>query len=116
MRIRTTYLKVKDMERATAFWETVLDCSPSRKSERWTEFSLGEVRFALLLNDFGDEFAGSGCVPVFEFDVSELHTFLNRAKAHGATVVLDGLNNETMKSMVLASPDGHEFELCICHD
>ncbi|MFM0028604.1 VOC family protein [Paraburkholderia madseniana] len=116
MRIRTTYLKVKDMERAATFWENLLERSPNRKSERWTEFSLGEVRFGLLLNDFGDEFVGSGCVPVFEFDVSALHTFLNRAKALGATVVLDGLNDETMKSIVLASPDGQEFELCACHD
>ncbi|CAE6701706.1 hypothetical protein R69658_03344 [Paraburkholderia aspalathi] len=116
MRIRTTYLKVKDMERAATFWESLLERSPTRKSERWTEFLLGEVRFGLLLNDFGDEFVGSGCVPVFEFDASALHTFLSRAKALGATVVLDGLNDETMKSIVLASPDGHEFELCTCHD
>ncbi|WP_246291345.1 VOC family protein [Paraburkholderia fynbosensis] len=85
-------------------------------SDKWTEFSLGEVRFGLLLNDFGDEFVGSGCVPVFEFDVFALHIFLDRAKAFGATVALDGLNNEAMKSIVLVSPDGHEFELCACHD
>jgi hypothetical protein len=84
--------------------------------QKWAEFLLGEVRFGLLLNDFGDQFAGSGCVPVFEFDVSGLNVFLNRAKALGATVVLDGLNDETIKSIVLVRPDGHEFELCSCHD
>lgn len=97
-------------------WKRHSERSPNRKSERWTEFSPGEVRVGLLLNDFGDEFVGSGCVPVLEFDVSALHTFLNRAKALGATVVLDGLNDEAMKSIVLISPDGHEFELCTCHD
>ncbi|WP_429564437.1 VOC family protein [Paraburkholderia sp. MM6662-R1] len=112
MRIRTTYLKVSDMERGSAFWENLLERAPNRRSDKWTEFSLGEVRFGLLLNDFGDEFVGSGCVPVFEFDVSALHIFLDRAKAFGATVALDGLNNEAMKSIVLVSPDGHEFELC----
>lgn len=116
MRIRTTYLKVKDMDRTATFWENLFERSPNRKSKRWTEFSLGEVRFGLLLNDFGDEFVGSGCVPVFEFDLAALHTFVNRAKALGATIVLDGLNDETMKSIVLLSPDGHEFELCACHD
>jgi predicted lactoylglutathione lyase len=115
MRIRTVYLKVKDMERSATFWERLLERSPNRKSEKWTEFSLGEVRFGLLLNDFGDECVGSGCVPVFEFDVSALHAFLNHAKALGANVVLDGLNDEAMKSVVLMSPDGHEFELCACH-
>jgi predicted lactoylglutathione lyase len=55
-------------------------------------------------------------VPVFEFDESNLHIFLDRARGLGATVVLDGLKNEAMRSIVLASPDGHEFELCTCHD
>ena len=116
MRIRTTYLKEGTLQQDERFWETLLERTPNRKSEKWTEFSVGEVRFGLLLDDFGDEFTGSGCVPVFEFDVPDLHIFLNRAKALGATVVLDGLNDETMKSIVLTSPDGHEFELCGCHD
>ena len=116
MRIRTTYLKVSDMERSATLWESLLQLAANRKTERWTEFSVGEVRFGLLLNDFGDEFSGSGCVPVFEFDESNLHIFLDRARGLGATVVLDGLKNEAMRSIVLASPDGHEFELCTCHD
>jgi predicted enzyme related to lactoylglutathione lyase len=104
------------MERATTFWENLLERSPNRKSETWVAFSLGEVRFGLLLNDFGDEFAGSGCVPVFEFNISDLHIFLDRAKTLGAKVVLDGLNDETMKSVVLSDPEGHEFELCSCFE
>ena len=41
-----------------------------------------------------------------------------RAKTAGATVVLDGLSNPKMNSIVLATPGGHEFELCNCkaHD
>jgi len=116
MRIRTAYFKVTDMASATAFWEHLLEQPPARKSERWTEFLVGEVRLGLLLNDFGEELVGSGCVPVFEFAAAQLQPFLSRAKALGASVVLDGLNNEAMKSIVLASPDGHEFELCTCHE
>lgn len=116
MRIRTAYFKVTDMKRSVTFWESLLKLSPSRKSERWTEFTVGEVRLGLLLNDFGDELVGSACVPVFEFDAFGLKDFLNRAKALGATIVLDGLDDETMKSIVLLGPDGHEFELCACHE
>ncbi|CAM2338003.1 MULTISPECIES: VOC family protein [Burkholderia] len=116
MRIRSTYLKVNNLERAATFWENLLEQPPNRKTERWAEFSLGEIRFGLLLNDFGDEFAGSGCVPVFEFDISDLHTFVERAKALGAKVVLDALNIETMQSVVLSDSEGHEFELCSCHE
>ena len=115
MKLRTMYLKVSDMETSASFWQRVLESEPHRKSAKWTEFMLGEVRLGLLLNDFGDDFNGSGSVPVFEFDDEALRLFLNRAKANGATVVLDGLADEAMKSIVLCSPDGHEFELCTCH-
>jgi catechol 2,3-dioxygenase-like lactoylglutathione lyase family enzyme len=115
MKLRTIYLKVSDMEKSASFWQRVLECSPHRKSTKWTEFMLGDVRLGLLLNAFGDEFNGSGSVPVFEFDEPALHTFLHRAKENGATVVVDGLKNDEMKSIVMCSPDGHEFELCTCH-
>lgn len=116
MRIRTAYFKVANMEQSTTFWESLLQCAPARRSEKWTEFKVGEVRLGLLLNDFGDELCGSACVPVFEFDGPALKDFLERARALGASVVLDGLDNEAMKSIVLAGPDGHEFELCTCHE
>jgi predicted lactoylglutathione lyase len=115
MKLRTVYLKVSDMEKSASFWQQVLEIAPQRQSARWTEFMLGEVRLGLLLNDFHDDFNGSGSVPVFEFDDEALRAFLKRAKANGATVVLDGLADEAMKSIVLCSPDGHEFELCTCH-
>jgi len=114
MRVRTIYFKVTDMEQSVTFWEKLLELSPNRKSGKWTEFSVGDVRLGMLLNDFGDELVGSACVPVFEFDVSSSHTFVNRAKALGAAVVLE--LNDDMNSIVLASPDGHEFEVCTCHD
>jgi predicted lactoylglutathione lyase len=115
MKLRTVYLKVNDMEQAASFWQRVLECTPHKRSEKWTEFMLGTNRLGLLLNDFGDELKGSGAVPVFEFEEQALHEFLRRAQENGAAVVFDGLAIETMKSIVLSSPDGHEFELCACH-
>lgn len=114
MRIRTIYFKVMDMEQSITFWEKLLELSPNRKSEKWTEFSIGGVRIGLLLNDFGDELVGSASVPVFEFDAPSLPAFLDRAKSLGATVVMQ--LNDAMTSVVLASPDGHEFEVCTRHD
>ena len=43
-----------------------------------------------------------------------MDTTVARAIAAGAAVVLDGLSNPKMNSIVLASPGGHEFELCNC--
>lgn len=115
MRLRIAYLKVKDIEAETGFWEAFLDRRAHRKSPRWSEFALGEVRLGLLLNDFGEVLTGSACVPVFEFDGDALSAAIERAKRLGASVVLDGLADPNMKSIVLASPEGHEFELCGCH-
>jgi predicted lactoylglutathione lyase len=115
MKVRTIYLKVGDMDVSISFWQRVFERTPYRRSNKWAEFMVGEVRLALLLNDFGDEFHGSAAVPVLEFEKDELHAFLDRAKSNGAKVVVDGLENESMKSIVLRSPDGHEFELCSCH-
>jgi len=114
MRLRTTYLKVTNMELALEFWEAFLDQRANRKSSHWSEFSLGGPHLGLLLNDFGDVLTGSSCVPVFEFDPEQIPDSVERARQLGATVVLDGLADPNMRSIVLASPDGHEFELCGC--
>jgi catechol 2,3-dioxygenase-like lactoylglutathione lyase family enzyme len=116
MRLRTVYLKVSDMETATYFWQRVLGYEPHKRSTKWSEFMVGANRLGLLLNDFEDEFKGSSSVPVFEFEESALHEFVQRATENGATIVMDGLKIEAMRSIVLSSPEGHEFELCMCHD
>ena len=115
MKIRTAYFKVTDMTGAVGFWSALLQRQPVKQSERWSEFLIGETRLGLLLNDFGETLRGSGCVPVFEFDASELAAVIERAQALGATVVLDGLTDPRMKAIVLAGPGGHEFELCAGH-
>ncbi|MCA8029758.1 VOC family protein [Burkholderia cepacia] len=116
MKLRTVYLKVSDMETSASFWERLLGYAPLKRSGKWTEFMIGTNRLGLLLNDFGDEIKGSGSVPVFEFEEKALHEFVKRATENGASIVMDGLKIESMKSIVLSSPDGHEFELCMCRD
>ncbi|WP_321903052.1 VOC family protein [Paraburkholderia tropica] len=115
MQLRTVYLKVNDMQISTAFWQRLLDQEPHKQSAKWTEFMIGANRLGLLLNDFGDELKGSSAVPVFEFEEARLLDFMKRAIENGASVVMDGLKIEAMKSVVLSGPDGHEFELCMCH-
>jgi catechol 2,3-dioxygenase-like lactoylglutathione lyase family enzyme len=115
VKLRTVYLKVSDMETSISFWQRLFGYEPLKRSDKWAEFAVGANRIGLLLNDFGDEFKGSGSVPVFEFEENALHEFLKRATENGASVVMDGLKVESMKSIVLSSPDGHEFELCMCH-
>lgn len=118
MRVRSSYFKVLNMEQEVAFWCALLQVEPLKTTSHWSEFKIGDARIGFLLNDFGEELKGSACVPVLEFEPAELAAAIERARSVGATVVLDGLNNPKMNSIVLASPGGHEFELCNCaaHD
>ena len=116
MRIRSVYFKVKEMSPAVGFWRSLLQQEPIKESSHWSEFKVGEVRLGFLLNDFGEEISGNSSVPVIELEPSELPAFIERAKSHGATVVLDGLDNPKMNSIVLAAPFGQEFELCKCKE
>ena len=118
MRVRSTYFKVTDMPAEVAFWRSLLQAEPSKSSTHWSEFMVGDARIGFLLNDFGDKLEGCSSVPVLEVDDGTMDATVTRAKAAGATVVLDGLSNPKMNSIVLASPGGHEFELCNCksHD
>jgi len=116
MKLRSLYLKVTDMEAEKSFWQNFLGRSMTVKSKRWCECKIGEVRFALLLNDFGDTFANSSCVPVFEYSQVELPHYIDKALSLGATVAVDGLKDPDMQSIILNDPEGHEFELTRLHD
>lgn len=116
MKIRTLYLKVTDINAAAVFWSGLLELAPHKDFDGWKEFWCGNIRLGLLLNDFGDNFQGSGCVPVFELDDDVLPIWIERAKSLGASVVVDGLDKEHMKSIVFRDPAGHEFELSSFHD
>ncbi|AXI02974.1 VOC family protein [Aquirhabdus parva] len=116
MQIRTIYFKVLDMQAAINFWQALLKAKPIKQSTRWSEFKIGATRLGLLLNDFGEQVSGSGCVPVFALEKDQLIAFVELAKSLGAIVVFDGLDKPEIGSIVLEVPTGHEFEVCHCHD
>ena len=102
------------MELEVNFWRKLLESEPTKSSSHWSEFLLAGQRIGFLLNDFGEELVGCSSVPVLEVDEGTMEAAVSRAKNAGAVVVLDGLSNPKMNSIVLASPGGHEFELCNC--
>ena len=118
LRVRSNYFKVTDMQAEVVFWRSLLQAEPLKSSAHWSEFMVGSTRIGFLLKDFGDKLEGCSSVPVLEVDDGTMEATVVRAKAAGATVVLDGLSDPKMNSIVLASPGGHEFELCNCkaHD
>ncbi len=116
MKIRTIYQKVQDLEAAKSFWVSFLEQQPSKSSSNWCSFRLENLNFSLLLNDYGDELKGSNSVPVFELDEGEIEQVVQKAKTLGAVVILDGLADPKMKSIVLKDPLGNEFEVSLSHD
>ncbi len=116
MRVRSSYFKVSDMDAEVNFWRKLLVIEPIKATTHWTEFLVQGVRIGFLLNDFNEELVGCSCVPVLEVQGGAMAATITRAKESGATVILDGLSNPKMNSIVLATPGGHEFELCNCRD
>lgn len=115
MKIRTIYFKVTDMPKAVAFWRAFLEVEPHKKFESWHEFMTDNIRLGLLLNDFGDQYSGSNCVPVFEFADDEVVQYVERAKSLGAEVIKDGLDDPDLLSVVFRDPFGNEFEISKFH-
>ncbi len=116
MRIRTIYFKVDDPAKSCSFWTELLGVEPHKQAPQWHEINCGNILLGFLKNDFGDRFSGASCVPVFEFADADLQPYIERAKALGATVLVDGLDDPHLKSIVFRTPDGHEFELSRFHD
>ena len=115
MKIRTVYLKVNDMEKSVYFWKNFLGVAPHKTSPNWHEFMIGNLRFGLLLNDFGDKLSGSNCVPVFEFADKDLEKYIEKAKSLGAKIMFDGIDDPKMLSITFSDPSGNEFELSKFH-
>jgi catechol 2,3-dioxygenase-like lactoylglutathione lyase family enzyme len=116
MKIRTVYFKVSDMQKAVAFWKSFLEIEPHKTSERWHEFMVGTLRLGLLLADPADVYSGSNCVPVFEFLDNEMVKYVERAKSLGAAMIIDGLDDPNLLSVVFADPFGNEFEVSKFHN
>jgi catechol 2,3-dioxygenase-like lactoylglutathione lyase family enzyme len=116
IKIRTIYFKVTDMAKAVAFWKELLGIEPHKQFDSWHEFMTDNIRLGLLLNDFGDQYTGSNCVPVFELPDEKVMEYVNRAKKLGATVIKEGLDDPDLKSVVFADPFGNEFEISKFHD
>jgi predicted enzyme related to lactoylglutathione lyase len=117
MKIRTVYFKVRDMEKAVAFWQGFFEQAPPKKSPYWSEFKSENINFGLLWDEeFQAENSRSNFVPVFEFKPTELEAMKDRAILQGAKILVDIKNHPDQKSYVLCDPFGNEFEITKFHD
>lgn len=103
------------MDAAVSFWKALLELTPTKSGPKYSEFRLDNINLGIVLNDFGDKFQGANCVPVFEFADDELDGYIERFTKLGGTIILDGLKNPHLLSLVVADPWGNEFELSKFH-
>ncbi len=73
------------------------------------------INLGFVLNDFNDKFQGSNCVPVFEFADAELQMYIDKLTKLGGIIILDGLEDPHLLSVVASDPWGNEFELSKFH-
>ncbi len=104
------------MEEAVGFWRSLLGLAPVKSSAKYSEFRMDNINLGLVLNDFGDKFEGANCVPVFELPDEELPAYIEKVQALGSRVLVDGLTDPHLLSVVCADPWGNEFELSKFHD
>ncbi len=103
------------MQKAVDFWTKFLGVEPHKKFDGWHEFMVGTLRLGLLLSDASDIHSGCNCVPVFEFSDDEVVKYIERAKSLGGIVIVDGLNDPQLLSVVFSDPFGNEFEVSKFH-
>jgi len=116
MKVRTVYFKVDQLSEVIAWWEAFLGFKPSKQSEAWAEFRIGQVNLGFLsLPDRPG--GGQGCVPVLEFSDAEVVSQIAKAKALGARAVLEGAEHPDYPNTaaVLVDPFGNEFEVTNYH-
>lgn len=104
------------MAKAREFWQALVGFAPHKVGEYYSEFKMDNINLGFVLNDMDDKFEGANCVPVFEFADDDLPRYIERAKELKAKIIVDGLNNPHLMSMVMADPWGNEFELSKFHD
>ena len=118
MRVRTAYFKAPQIDKAVAWWSDVLDTKPSKVSPAWQELRVGEINLGFLRIEPAPASDRPSCVPVIEFNDSEIETRIAKAKAAGATVILEGEAHpdHPRPAAVLVDPFGNEFEFTCLHD
>lgn len=116
MKIRTIYFKSNDLKASKAFWQELLDMEPHKNFDGWVEFKLDNINLGIWPNDGSSKWSSSGTVPVFEFKDSELPAYIEKAQTLGAKVILNGLDDPNLLSVVFADPWGNEFEFSKFHD
>jgi len=117
-RVRSIYLKVKNMDAAREFYSEFLGIPPKKDGNVWCEFPMGNMNFALSLDQSKGKTSGvgGGFVPIFEFADNEIYRYAHKAKSLGATIIVDSISEGRGQTILMRDPFGNEFEISRQHD
>lgn len=117
MRIRFAYtaIQVEDMDRAVAFYKSILDMKQViRKKVEETNGEMCVLKSGknyLELNQyFGKPFHRGDTLDHLAFEVSNLHDFVKKAK-DARIKIRDYLGTKNWKRCFIDDPDGNEIEV-----
>jgi len=102
--IDATFFVVKDMTRARAFYDTILEKEPNTTSEYWAEYELADgATFALGYNPGADWRAGAGIL----LGVDNLTDASERAKKAGGTLTGVEFGGKICKAVECIDTEGN---------
>jgi len=116
-RVRSIYLKVRNMDAAREFYSEFLGIAPKKDGNVWCEFPMGNMNFVLSLDQSkGKGESGGGFVPIFEFADNEIYRYAQKAKSLGAVIIADSISEGHGQTILMRDPFGNEFEISRQHD
>lgn len=112
MYLRGAYIKTTDLDKTLAFWQSLLGTPAVPVStDGYYEFQLASGKFGVSHNDYGDKYLPSNAVPVFQVTRDEGVQMMEQAVGLGAKLIFNGIDTPNRNCIVLADPQGNEFEL-----
>lgn len=116
-KIRTIYIKSRDISKLKTFYSKLFDIKPKleKDTDEWVEFDFGNINLSFLPLPAEDgEINGSNCVPVFEFNESQVMELKKKVVECGGKILLEDYDGAI--SAVCCDIEGNEFEITTFHD
>jgi predicted enzyme related to lactoylglutathione lyase len=112
--IAFTGYPVSQIDRARAFYESILRLEPSRTFEspngHWIEYDLGPATFAI--SDMSKEdWKPSHDGPVVAFEVEDFDSAVETFRANGVKTIVEPFDTPVCRMTIISDPDGNSITI-----
>ncbi len=115
LKIRTVYFKSKDITKLKTLYSELFNISPKpeKDTKEWVEFDFGNINLSFISLEY-EKWIGSNCVPVFEFNSTELVILKGKVINLGGKIL--DVDYDEYNSVSCVDIEGNEFEITSFHD